>query len=167
MKVLDIASLFLGIIALSSRAHGQTYQSVRLDSAGQLAITLSSGTVLSPPRLQDQVSFSQPVISDDHQTVAWLADYADPSASQGSSDRIAGRLVVYRAGHVLRTFRTDQVFWSWHFIDQDRDIAFCTGPTHGGASGCELHRIATGHLKARWDTHSVGDPPPWLHGLEY
>ena len=167
MKAFAITAAFLGIVALSPRAQSQSYRSVQLDPAGQLSITLSSGTVLRPPKLQDQISFSQPLISGDHRTVAWLADYADPFGSQDSSDRIAGRLVLYRAGHVLRRFRTDQIFWSWHFVNQDLDIAFCTGPTHGGASGCELHRVVDGHLKARWDTHSVGDPPPWVHGLDY
>ena len=167
MKALDIVAVVAGIVALSWQAQSQTYQSVQLDSAGQLSITLSSGTILSPPKLQDQLSFSQALISGDDRTVAWLANYADPSAPQDSSARIAGRLVLYRAGHVLRSFRTDQTFWSWHFVHQDRDIAFCTGPTHGGASQCELHRLGSGHLQATWDTHSAGDPPLWVQGLEY
>ena len=166
MRLFDLVAV-VGIVAGSSRAQGQTYQSVQLDSAGQLSITLTSGTGLRPPRLQDQVSFSQPLISGDHQTVAWLVNYADPSAAQGSADRIAGRLVLYRAGHVLRSFNTDQTFRSWQFVNRDRDIAFCTGPTHGGASGCELHRSGSGHLQARWDTHSPGDPPLWVQGMEY
>jgi hypothetical protein len=166
MRLLDIVAIVVGIVAVCSRAQSQTYQSVQLDSAGQLSITLSSGAVLRPPKLQDQVSFSQPLISANHQTIAWLANYADPSAPQGSSDRVAGRLVLYRKGHVFRSFHTDQIFWSWQFVNQDRDIAFCTGPTHGGASGCELHRVDSGHLQARWDTHSLGDPPLWVQGLD-
>ena len=166
MKLCSLIAVML-VVAATSRAQGQAYQSVQLDSAGQLSITLSTGAVLSPPKLQDQVGFSQPRISDSHRTVAWLANYADPSAPDGSSDRIAGRLVLYRAGHVLRSFDTDQIFWSWQFEHDDREIAFCTGPTHGGATGCELHRSDSGHLQAKWDTHSAGDPPLWVHGLDY
>ena len=141
MKLVDLVTVVLGIVAVSSRAQSQTYQSVELDSAGQLSITLSSGAVLSPPKLKGQVSFSHPQLSSDRGTVAWLANFADTSAPQGSSDPIAQRLVIYRAGHRMRSFGTDQVYWSWQFVNQGRDVAFCTGPTHGGASGCELHRI--------------------------
>ena len=167
MKLFDCIAVVFGIAVLSSRAQSQTYRSVELDSAGQLSIMLSSGAVLTPPKLRDQVSFSQPMISGDHKTVAWLANYTDPSAAQDSSNRIAGRLVLYRAGHVLRSFSTDQVFWSWKFSNHDTDIAFCTGPTHGGASGCELHRSASGRLQAKWDTHSSGKPPLWVRGLDF
>ncbi len=167
MKVSGIVAVALAMVAVSSRAHSQTFQSVQVDSDGQLSILLSSGAVFRPPKLRDQVSFSQPLIAGNHRTVAWLANYADASASPSSSDRIAGRLVLYRAGHVLRSFSTDQTFWSWQFVNQDRDVAFCKGPTHGGASGCELHRSGSGQLEAKWDTHSSGDPPTWVQGLEY
>ncbi len=159
--------ILLGIAAASSRGQSQTYRALSLDQTGQLSITLESGTVESPPKLPDQVSFSQPLLSGDRRTVAWLANYADPSASQGSSQTITGRLVLYSASHVIRSFGTDQVFWSLQFVNQDRDIAFCTGPTHGGATVCELHRIASGHLRAKWDPHSAGDLPPWVKGLTY
>lgn len=164
----NIVGTLLGIVAVSSRAQSQTYQSVSLDGAGQLAVTLSSGSVVKPPRLPGQVTFSQPMMSADHRTVAWLANYPDPSAPQDSTaNPIPGRLVIFRAGHVLHTFATDQIFWSWQFVRQDGDVAFCTGPTHGGASGCELHRISSGHLQAKWDTHAAGDPPLWVKGLSY
>jgi hypothetical protein len=167
MKLVAIVVTLLGTLAVSSQAESQTYQSVSLDSAGQLSITLGSGSVVTPPKLQDQLSFRQPLVSGDHRTVGWLANYADSAGPQGTNDPIAGRLVLYRAGHVLRTFGTDQIFWSWGFVNQNQDIAFCTGPTHGGASGCELHRISSGLLQAKWDTHSVVDPPFWVKGLDF
>ncbi len=102
-------AVVFGIAVLSSRAQSQTYRSVELDSAGQLSIMLSSGAVLTPPKLRDQVSFSQPMISGDHKTVAWLANYADSSAAQDSSNRIAGRLVLYCTGQVTFSAASAQI----------------------------------------------------------
>ena len=158
-------ALALGLLAAASQAESQIYQAVGLDSAGQLSITQTSGTVFDAPVLPDQVSASQPRISEDHRTVAWLANYADPPVPSGG-DVIAGRLVLYRAGRVLRTYATDQVFWSWHFVHGSRDVAFCTGPTHGGADTCELHRVETGALLAKWNAHATGNPPHWVDGLD-
>ena len=99
--------------------------------------------------------------------VAWLANYSNPGDSSVTAGPIAGHLVVYQARHVVRSFATDQIFWSWQFVNRDRDVAFCTGPTHSGASGCELHRIISGRLLARWSTHGPGDPPVWVKGLSF
>jgi hypothetical protein len=167
MKIRQAVTLILCLMAGVSPAGAQTYGSVSLDSAGQLSIIPSAGAIFKAPRLRDQVSFSQPSLSTDHRTLAWLANYPDPTAPPGSADPIAGRLVLYRAGRVLRTYRTDQVFWSWQFVQDGKDVAFCTGPSHGGADTCELHRISSGHRLATWSAHAAGDPPPWVKGLGY
>ena len=167
MKIYKTVTAVLCLTAVVAQAGAQTYRSVSVDSAGQLMVKQSAGTILKVPHLRGQVSFGQPAISNDHRTLGWLANYDNPTTPPGSADPIAGRLVLYRAGRVLRTYRTDQLFWSWQFAQNGKDVAFCTGPAHGGAETCELFRIGSGYRMAKWSAHAAGEPPPWVKGLSY
>jgi hypothetical protein len=160
-----LAVLFTLFVMPSIHAYAETpqYRSVRIDEKGQLHILLSSGGQILPPKLTDQVAFSDPLLSGDHRTVGWLADYPDPDASYPYS----GDLVLYRSGHVLRKFSTEQTFWSWRFANGDRDVAYCDGPAHGGARQCELRSLTSGHLLAQWIPDDKVDPPAWAKNLRF
>ncbi len=82
--------------------------------------------------------------------------YPDPPG-----DPLAGKLVIYRAGQMLHTFTTVQVFWDWQFQDGGKRVAYSTGPTHGGAAQCVLRDVDSGHVVARWLVHSGNQPPAW------
>ena len=87
-------------------------------------------------------------VADDGHTRGWLILSSNPA---GTSP-IATQLRISRDGRVVRTFTTEQVFWSWGFEPGSKRVAFHTGPTHGEpASHCELHDIATGKLIDSWD----------------
>jgi hypothetical protein len=87
-------------------------------------------------------------VADDHHTRGWLILSSNPA---GTSP-VATQLRIARDGQVVRTFTTEQVFWSWGFEAGSRRVAFHTGPSHGERSShCELHDIVTGKLLDSWD----------------
>jgi hypothetical protein len=97
-------------------------------------------------------------------SVGWLVEYDMESLSY----RYAGKLVLWRAGKVIRRFDSGQSFYSWNFYADGRQVAYHTGPLHGERnSHCELHDIANGRLLAVWDG-DIGpgnDRPAWTKGL--
>ena len=160
---------FLPAIALSAQVRTEAFRSAALDAQGQLHIVLSSGKELLAPRRKYQVSFSSPLISPDGKTLGWLVNYPYPGTTSPSVDPIPQTLVLYRTGRVLRTISTGQVFWDWRFYHGSRDIAYCTGPTHGGGGECVLLDIASGHLRERWLPENREDQqtPPWAEGMNF
>ena len=135
MRRLTVVLVLLAV-SFSVAAETQKYRSVLIDGGGQLHIVLSSGGQILPPKLSDQVAFGEALLSQDDKTVGWLAYYPYSGKPDPSVDPIPVELVLYRSGRVMRTFSTEQVFWSWQFANRDREVAFCTGPTHGGAPEC-------------------------------
>jgi hypothetical protein len=164
-----LAALLILFMMPSIHAYGQTpqYRSVLIDEKGQLHILLNSGRQILPPKLNLQIAFSDPLLSRDHRTVGWFAEYPDPGAADPANRPYSGELVLYRSGHLLRSFSTEQTFWSWQFANRDRDVAYCTGPTHGGAAECELRSLTSGHLRARWIPDDKVDPPAWAKDLRF
>ena len=104
-------------------------------------------------------------VADDRHTRGWLILSADPA---GTSP-IATQLRISRDGRVVRTFATEQVFWSWGFEPGSKRVAFHTGPTHGErVSHCELHDIATGKLVESWDGDLESNSRPrWTKVLDH
>jgi hypothetical protein len=58
-----------------------------------------------------QISIDAIQMAGDGQTAGWLVLYTNPD---GGSP-FAGRLVLLRAGKIIRRFQSDQTFWSWAF----------------------------------------------------
>ena len=164
-----LAALLTLFVMPGIHAHAETpqYRSVLIDEKSQLHILLSSGRQILPPKLNLQMAFSDPLLSADHRTVGWLAEYPDPGAADPANRPYSGELVLYRSGHFLRSFSTEQTFWSWRFANRDRDVAYCTGPTHGGARECELRSLTSGHLRARCIPDDKVDPPVWAKDLRF
>ena len=86
-----------------------------------------SGKQLLPRKSRGQVAFEQPVISADRRTIGWLAMYPDPTTTYYEGAQLPFQLVIYRAGRVLHTFTTEQVFWDWQFQDGGRRVAIRPG----------------------------------------
>jgi hypothetical protein len=167
MRLLAIPLVFSMVASLHGSAKTTQYRSALVDEKGQLHVALISGGETLPPKFHNQVAFGEALLSQDRRTVGWLAYYAYPGDSDHAADPIPGRLVLYRYGHVLRSFTTEQVFWSWRFAHRDHDVAYCTGPTHGGGGECELRDITSGHLLARWFPDGKGNPPVWARDLHF
>jgi hypothetical protein len=170
MRLLATLLMFLSMsnFHLGAQSEIPLYRSVMIDENGQLHIVLRSGRQILPPKLPYQVAFSDPGLSRDHRTVGWFADYPDP----GGSSPLSGELVLYRSGHLLREFSSSQTFWSWQFANGDRDVAYCDGPTHGGARECDLRSLRSGHVLARWIPNGSSgddnvDPPAWAKDLRF
>ena len=161
MRLLATLLIFLSMSNLCAQSGIPLYRSVMIDQDGQLHILLQSGRQICPPKLPYQVAFSDPLLSRDHRTVGWLGDYPGPSYPY------SGELVLYRSGHLLRKFSAEQTFWSWRFANGDRDVAYCDGPTHGGARECDLRSLRSGRLLAHWIPDDKADPPAWAKGLHF
>lgn len=110
-----------------------------------------------------QVGIADATFASDGKTAAWLALFANPNGAEP----IAMTLIVARGPHVIQRFTTGQVFWSWSFVNKDRQTAFHTGPKHGEtASHCELHALPNGRLLGQWDGDLLtGSRPRWTSGL--
>jgi hypothetical protein len=83
----------------------------------------------------------------DGHTAGWVVLYQNPMVGAP----IAGTIVLWRSGKVIRRFRTQQTFWSWGFYANGKQVAYHVGPMHGELSShCELRDIASGHLLGSW-----------------
>jgi len=154
---------FILLLSLLSTAAQPEYQSVSIDNSRQLHIVLASGKDVRAPKLPGQVGFDDPLISPDHRTVGWFATFhVDPS---DRSSEYANELVLYRAGRILRTFKSEIIFWDWQFRDTGKRIAYSEGPTHGGAKHCALYDVDSGKLVAEWRFESGQEPPEWAQTL--
>ena len=140
-------------------------RSVSVDDGGQLHLVLDSGKEVLPQKIEGQVAFDAALIAEDRRTVGWLVMYADPDGANRGP--IAGKLAIYRAGRVLRTFDMEPVGWDWQFRDGGKRVAYSVGPTHGGADECVLRDVESGRIVARWLPKSGGDPPEWAADLRY
>ena len=157
---------FAFLAALTLFAGSPAYRSVSVDGSGQLHIVLDSGKEVLPRKIQGQVSFDSPLVSPDRRTVGWLVMYPEEEAIGYVGPPIPGKLVVYRAGRVLHTFSTEQVFWDWQFRDGGKQVAYSTGPTHGGAAECVLRDVESGKVVAHWWVKPGSEPPTWARNLD-
>ena len=147
------------------RAEAPAYRAVTVDRTGRLHVALASGKEVLPPRMRGQTSFGDPVIAPDGRTVGWLVMYPDPTITYYQGAELPFKLVVFRDGRILHTFETDQCFWDWQFQDGGQQVAYSTGPTHGGAAQCVLRDVATGRVIARWLVVRDAEPPRWAQNL--
>jgi hypothetical protein len=158
-------NMLLALIAtLSPCVLAAEYRSTSVDQSGSLHIVLDNGKEILPTKMPDQVSFGNPSISPDRRTAGWLVLYPDPGVSYYRGAELPGKLVIYRAGRVLHTFTAEQMFYDWQFQDGGRRVAYCTGPTHGGAAGCVLRDVNSGRTLARW-VATESTPPAWAKTL--
>jgi len=174
-----VFSLAVSVLALGCASHlcaGQTgqrnsplqrYSSVTIDGKRQLHIVMATGREVIPPREKGQVAYGKVSISTDHTTVGWLVQYPNPSVAYYKGATIAGELVLFRSGKVLRRFQTDQVFWDWKFEDGGRKVAYSTGPTHGGAAECVLREVESGTMLEHWNVDRKAAPPEWARSLDF
>jgi len=166
MRQLGRTILLLPLLAaLLFCGHAPEYRSVLIDQSGQLHIILDSGKEILPPKTRGQVSFAYAVISPDRLTVGWLVMYPDPTITYYKGAQLPFGLAIYRAGHVLHTFTTEQTFWDWQFQDDGKRVAYSTGPTHGGAAECVLRDVDSGGSVARWLVSQGTEPPVWAQTL--
>jgi hypothetical protein len=155
------------LAALTLCAGGPVYRSLSVDQSGQLHIVLDSGKEILPRKTRGQVSFAAPMISPDRQTAGWLVMYPDPTIVYYQGAQVAFELVIHRAGRVLHTFTTDQIFWDWQFQDGGKRVAYRTGPTHGDEAMYVLRDVDSGRILARRWVKQGSEPPVWAQALHH
>ena len=164
--IFNISTLLLSVAFSSMPIVGQdTLSRVYADRKNQAHVVYTNGKDAVVAAERGQIGIDSIQTAGDGQTAGWLVLYADPD---GGSP-VAGSLVLWRAGKIIRHFHSDQTFWSWTFYAHVEQVAYHVGPTHGETvSHCELHDIQSGHLVASWDG-DLDDPkrPPWTKGLDH
>jgi len=166
LPILLSVSLFRAS-AFSQSPETERYKSVQIDDKGRLNLGMETGAEKPAPRLKGQVRFEEAAISSDRKTVGWLVDYPDPSVTYYRGATIPGSLVLYRDGRILHVFTTEQIFWDWSFVDGGAQVAYCTGPTHGGAAECVLRGVESGAVVARWPVVQDAEGPAWAKNLRH
>ena len=140
--------------------------SVSATPQGSARITLPSGEIVTVAKERGKVGVSEERIALDGRTVGWLVQYR-----VGDVDYpISGTLVVWQAGKIVRRFPAAQIFYSWAFYADGRQVAFHVGPLHGESkSHCELYDVKSGRLAASWDGDLDADHnrPPWTKALDH
>jgi hypothetical protein len=150
------------IAALCAEIHAA--QSIRItrayaDGSGASHIALANGQDIAVPKEKGQIGAADIKITSDHQTVGWFVAYPNPDADR-AWEKLYSKLVLWRDGKVIRRFSTEQVFWSWDFWQDGRQVRFHAGPLHG-AGRFELHDLETGRLITAIDERA---PRPCLTG---
>ncbi|HEV3375472.1 MAG TPA: hypothetical protein VG051_07180 [Candidatus Acidoferrum sp.] len=134
------------------------------DGSGGLHVVTANGKDITVPKEKGQTGAEEIKITNDHQTLGWLVVYPNPDPNR-SWEKLYGKLVLWRDGKVLRRFSTEQVFWSWGFWQDGKQVAFHTGPLHGFGRS-ELHDLTTGFLVAAFNDDDTGTEPDWAQSLD-
>lgn len=163
-----ICSVLLATTSIAQGGGSGIYQSTSIDRSGSLHLFLGSGQNVLAPREKGQVGFEAPSISSDGKTVGWLELYPFPRIKNKGYDPgpIAGALIMYRNGHIIQKFTTEQVIWDWHFWHGGNEAAYSSGPTHGGAAQAFLRDVTSGKVLERWIPANA-HPPEWAKGLRH
>jgi hypothetical protein len=134
------------------------------DKSGVVHIVSDGGQDTTVPKNKGQIGAEEIIISNDRRTAGWLVVYPYGEPDRGW-ENLYGELVLWRNGKVLRRFDTEQVFWSWGFWQDGKQIRFHTGPLHH-AGRFELHDLETGRLLAAVDEEVTQTLPDWAESLD-
>jgi hypothetical protein len=138
----------------------ETYESVDIDSDGNLRIqTSTQRTIIVPkggsPSAGDtfgkQTAFEKPAVSEDRRAVGAQALFGNCCTSYD----IPLQLVIYSNGKTHR-FEGGLAIFDWHFADGGRRVVFSQQPVHFTCSvHWELRDVASERLVARVDIPEV------------
>jgi hypothetical protein len=156
-----VAALWAAIAAAQSVMIARAY----VDGSGAVHVATANGQDVAVPKEKGQTGAEEIKITNDHQTLGWLVVYPNPDPNR-SWEKLYGKLALWRDGKVVRRFSTEQVFWSWGFWQDGKQVAFHTGPLHG-AGRFELHDLETGRLVAAIDEDVTGTLPDWAQSLDH
>lgn len=116
----------------------------------------------------NQVGFSQPLVSADQRTVGWLSLY---KLNCCSLDPLPRELVIYGDDRVIARIRGNELpIFNWRFDSTGTRVGYCQRPLHfAGSATLGLAEIASGKVIATAE-HDDGDTssalPSWAHGLD-
>jgi hypothetical protein len=136
---------------------------VYLSSSGTVHIVRRDGSDAEIPKQEGEVGRSEPIISDDRESVGWVVDY---ETGLLSSEPLPLELVIYRIrGPVLRF--GGMPIWKWSFLAGGKQVAFYTNTLHGDlAPHFELRDIPTGRLLGKWNGPLDEKSPAWTDSLD-
>jgi hypothetical protein len=166
MRLRHLGGAFLIVALWAALAAAQAVMITRAyaDGSGTLHVVTANGQDMAVPKEKAQTGAEEIKIANDQQTLGWLVVYPNPNPDR-SWEKLYGKLVLWRGGKVMRRYSTEQVFWSWGFWQDGKQVAFHTGPLHG-AGRFELHDLETGRRVAAFDEDAGGTPPDWAASLD-
>jgi len=166
MRLCHLGGTLLLVALCAAIAAAQSVKIARAyaDGSGALHVVTANGQDIAVPKEKAQTGAEEIKITDDHQTLGWLVVYPNPDPNR-SWEKLYGKLVLWRDGKVMRRYSTEQVFWSWDFWQDGKQVRFHTGPLHG-AGRFELHDLETGRLVAAVDEEATQTLPDWAESLD-
>ena len=121
----------------------ERYQSAVIDEQGSLLITTVDQRTIVISRAEEQVSFSEPVVSSSGTAVGAQAEFPNCCTSYP----IPLQLVVYASGKVHRFTGNGLPIFHWRFADEGARVAYEQQPVHFGCEAhYELRDLETEHL---------------------
>jgi hypothetical protein len=142
---------------------------VYVDGSGIVHVVEDGGVHKTVGKARDQVGASMVKIAEDRKTAAWAADYPNCCTSYP----IPLALVIYHKGRVRHRLGDGMMIYDWKFWAHGRQVAFCSGTTHGPSTGrCELHDVESGRTLATVEPRQVVEEPRdynyprWAQGLQ-
>jgi hypothetical protein len=146
----------------TSPAKATLIDKIYVDSEGVVHVVEDGGTDRAQSKEKDQVSCSQPKISDDKRTAGWLVDFPNCCTSYP----ISLQLLLYQPGKLVQHLGDGMLIADWHFLDGGKQVAFSTNTVHGDmAPHYELHDVDSGRLLSHWNGHLNAKSPKWTRGL--
>ena len=166
--LLPCAAILLALESLCFAA--DLYLQASVDQTGQLRIVTKDGREIVPKKETEQVGFDKVAISNDGQSVGWVALYPNCCTSYP----IPLKLMIYSSGR-LRTFTGRGLpLWLWGFQADGKQVAFEQETVHGSLGiHYELRDVTTGRLIAEYnppydrDNRPIvkRDVPKWVDQL--
>jgi hypothetical protein len=158
-------------ILMACSAHGQTPKPAskpklvaRLEIAadGSVRVFHTDGAEVVVPKEKDQASSESTGVAEGGEAAGWLATFEGCCQSYA----IPTMLVVYRPGMALRRFGDGRFLAGWVFVNDPKQVAFCSTSAHGNPNPhYELRDIETGRLLEEWNGPTNEKTPKWVHWI--
>jgi hypothetical protein len=169
-ELLAIFCLSLLACPLSFAANGPAVTNAYADVKGWLHVISADGRdhLIGPKKWQSGGGYGVVKISPDGESVGWLAKQMLTSLQAGAnySYPVALELVIWKQGHVIRRFSSEQAIQNWIFLKGGDEVAFSRAPLHGPGVYCTLFEVESRKELAHWtldpDDHAI---PDWAKQL--
>lgn len=149
-------------LTISAQTDPRTFEKIYVGTDGLAHLVDVSGKDTAMPKEKDQVEVSEPRLSTDRRTAAWLVHQDNCCTSY----TIPTRLAVYHGGK-KRILGDGLMIYDWCFVADDSQIAMSTGTVHFTDSRhLLLFDIRSGHRLQEWTGAPDQTPPSWAKDLQ-
>jgi hypothetical protein len=155
-------TILAGSVMFSAQTAPGTLDKIYVGRDGLAHVVDASGKDTAMSKEKDQVEVSQPKLSTDRRTAAWLVHQDNCCTSY----TIPTRLAVYHGGK-KRILGDGLMIYDWCFVADDSHIAMSTGTVHFMQSRhLLLFDIPSARRLQEWTGAQDETPPSWAKNLK-